>query len=53
MTEAIKDGTGSGSLAKVDSENKLETRAVSSTETQNAVGDDRAWNINTGWISSI
>ena len=49
----IEDGGGSGVSAKVDSDQKIETRAVTSTETQFAVAEGRAWNINTGWISSI
>ena len=49
----IEDGSGNGISAKVDSDQKIETRAVTSTETQFAVAEGRAWNINTGWISSI
>jgi len=49
----IEDGGGTGVLAKVDTDQKLETRAVTSTETQFAVEEGRAWNFNTGWISSI
>jgi len=49
----IEDGGGTGVLAKVDTDQKLETRAVTSTETQFAVAEGRAWNFNTGWISSI
>lgn len=53
MSEAIRDGVGNNTLAEVYVDNKLATRAVSSTETQDAVIEDRAWNINTGWISTI
>ena len=49
----IEDGTGNGYSAEVSSDNKLSTRAVSATENQDAVGDSRAWNINTGWISTV
>jgi hypothetical protein len=49
----IEDGTGEGFKARVDSDFKLETRSVTSTETQFAVSEERAWNINTGWISTI
>ena len=53
MSESIKDGTGSGSLAEVASDNRLQTRAVTKTETQNATKRGYAFNINTGWISSV
>ncbi len=53
MSEAIIDGTGSGYLAQVYSDNKLATRDITSTEAQDAAVDGRAWNFNTGWISSV
>jgi hypothetical protein len=53
MTSAIIDGTGSSFLGKVYSDNRFATRAVTSTENQDAVVDGRAFNINTGWISTI
>lgn len=53
MSEAIKDGTGGSYLAQVYSDNRLSTRTVSSTENQDAVVDGRAFNINTGWISTV
>lgn len=53
MCSAIVDGTGSGTFVKVFSDNKLASRSVVSTENQDAVVDGRAFNINTGWISSI
>ena len=43
----IKDGTGTGNLARVDSENKLAVRAVQETEFEKAVLGGRAFNINT------
>jgi len=52
MSNAIKDGS-SGQLAQVFSDEKLATRAITSTETQDAAVDGRAWNFNTGWISSV
>ena len=52
MSNAIKDGS-SGELAEVYSDKKLATRSVTSTEVQDAAQDGRAWNFNTGWISSI
>lgn len=53
MSSIIRDGTGSGAEAQVYSDNKLAARVVSSSENQDAVIDGRAFNINTGWISSI
>jgi hypothetical protein len=53
MSSAIKDGSGNGYLAEVQSDQRLKTSTVSSTENQEAVADGRAYNINTGWISSI
>ena len=43
----IKDGTGTGNVARVDSENKLAVRAVQETEFEKAVLGGRAFNINT------
>ena len=53
MGDSIVDGTGTGNRAKVFSDNKISTRAVSSSEVQDAAVDARAWNFNTGWISSV
>jgi hypothetical protein len=53
MSTVIQSGTGDCYEAEVFNDNKLAVRAVQSTETQDAVADQRAWNINTGWISSI
>lgn len=53
MSSVIRDGTGSRTEAKVYSDNKLAGRVVTSTENQDAVVDGRAFNINTGWISSV
>jgi len=46
----IKDGTGSGYIAKVDNRNRLHTRAVSTDEAFFSLEDGRAFNINTGVI---
>ena len=43
----IKDGTGTGNLARVDKENKLAVRAVQETEFEKAVLGGRAFNVNT------
>lgn len=53
MSESIKDGTGKSYLAKVDSTNKLEVRSTTLTEIEESSIDGMAWNINTGWISTI
>ena len=47
----IKDGTGTGNLVRVDSENRLSSRAITETETEKAVVDGRAYNINTEFLS--
>ena len=49
----IEDGTGSGKLAKVDSENRLRTSSVTETEALHAAEEGRGYNINTGFISVI
>ena len=51
MAEQIIDGTGSGRKAKVDSNNRLHVRAVSSTELSNAVLHGEAYNVSTGAIT--
>lgn len=51
MSEAIKDGTGSGATLQVYSDNKLAARVVSSTENQDSVFEGLAYNINTGWVT--
>jgi hypothetical protein len=47
----IKDGTGTGNVARVDSENKLAVRAVQETEFEKAVLSGRAFNINTEFLT--
>lgn len=53
MSHSIIDGTGTGNHAKVYSDNRIAVRNVMSTESQDAAVDGRAWNFNTGWISTI
>ncbi len=48
MPDTIKDGTGSGYLSKVDSENRLHTDAVTRTELQLSANFGRTWNVGTG-----
>ena len=47
----VKDGTGTGNVARVDSENKLAVRAVQETEFEKAVLGGRAFNINTEFLT--
>ena len=47
----IKDGTGTGNVARVDNENKLAVRAVQETEFEKAVLGGRAFNINTEFLT--
>jgi hypothetical protein len=51
MSEQIKDGTGAGYLAKVDSDKKLHTRSVIDTEEFQANREGNAYNLNTGIIN--
>jgi hypothetical protein len=50
MTEQIKDGSGNGYLAKVDSENRLFVRAITQSEAVHENTEGLAFNINTGDI---
>jgi len=47
----IKDGAGTGRTAKVNLENELETRSITSTVTLHAVDEGRGFNINTGVLT--
>jgi hypothetical protein len=47
----IKDGTGTGELAKVNGDNRLYTQAVTITENDDANKKGLAYNINTGIIT--
>lgn len=49
----IKDGSGSGSLAKVDANQQLHTLSVSQARNQQATDFGNSYNINTGWISNV
>ena len=51
MAEIIKDGTGSGNQAKVNSNNRLYCSAVTFTETTEANANGDAYNVNTGVIN--
>ena len=47
----INDGTGTGNQAQVDSTNRLRTRTVNATESEEAAKLSNAFNINTGIIN--
>ena len=49
--EQVQDGTGKGYLAKVDSDNRLYTKAIVSTEQEHESANGLAYNINTGIIT--
>jgi len=49
--EQVQDGTGKGYLAKVDSDNRLYTKSVVSTEQEHESSNGLAYNINTGIIT--
>jgi hypothetical protein len=51
MTDVIKDGTGSGFQAKVDSENNLRVRAIQRSELAHALDEGRTWNIGSGFLT--
>ena len=51
MAEQIKDGSGKGFLAKVNSSNQLLTRTVEEGEAIAANKDGNAYNLNTGIIT--
>lgn len=51
MSITIKDGTGSGNVAKVTNEKRLETSAVTETEKDHACILGDTYNINTGDIT--
>jgi hypothetical protein len=50
MAEEIKDGTGSGKVAKVDNNNQLHTFSVTETENQQSTRLGNSYNLNTGTI---
>ena len=47
FSNLIQDGTGSGSLARVDSRNRLRTRTINESEFDQATLEGEAFNINT------
>ena len=47
----LDDGTGSGSRAKVDSNNRLYTNAISRAEVEQSILIGNGYNINTGLVS--
>jgi len=47
----IKDGTGTGNLARVDGEKRIAVRAITETELEKSVLDGRAFNINTEFLA--
>lgn len=47
----IQDGTGTGNLLKIDSNNQLHSFCVTESEKNAAVEDGQAYNINTGIIA--
>lgn len=51
MSETIKDGTGTGYLAKVNSSNQLNTRSISENEEVYANINGNAYNLNTGIVT--
>jgi stress response protein SCP2 len=51
MTIIIKDGVGTGNQAQVDTTNRLRTRTVSATESEEAAKEGNAFNLNTGVIT--
>jgi hypothetical protein len=51
MSEQIKDGTGRGFLAKVTRDNELLIHGSTETHLSEAVGNGRAWNLGTGYLT--
>ena len=51
MSVTIKDGTGSGQVAKVTDENRLETSSVTQADKDHAADLGNKYNINTGDIT--
>ena len=51
MPELIKDGTGTGYLAKVNVRNELLTNTVTTSEIHDAIKRGKAWNVGTGNIT--
>ena len=51
MSFTIKDGAGTGNVAKVDSNNRLHAESVSQAINEKATEDGDSYNINTGLIT--
>jgi len=51
MTNEIKDGTGKGYIAKVDSDNRLHVNGVSRTQSEQAALLSQAYNLSTGTVT--
>ncbi len=51
MSDHIKDGTGTGYSAGVDSENRLKTHAITEMSEVHANGKGDAYNLNTGIVT--
>jgi len=51
MSITIKDGTGSGNVAKVTDEKRLETASITTSDKDHACGLGDTYNINTGDIT--
>ena len=51
MNSAIRDGTGGGYSAKVDSNNRVHTKSVTDESSLAAIFDGNGYNINTGIIT--
>ena len=51
MAQEIKDGTGKGYIAKVDSDNRLHVNSVSRTESEQAALLGQAYNLSTGAVT--
>ncbi len=51
MAETILDGTGSGKVVKVDSDNRMHVHSVGETIGEQAATDGYSYNINTGVVN--
>jgi len=51
MSETLKDGTGSNFEAKVDSDFRLHTDAITQSQLQNSLKKGRTWNVGTGFVT--
>lgn len=51
MSDTLRDGTGSGKLAKVNNNNRLYVNSISTDENQQATRTGRSYNINSGEVT--